>query len=54
MNKIVIDGCEIGGDSCYIIAEIGSDHNQSLELAFEIIDSAIECGADAGKYICLR
>lgn len=50
MNKIVIDGREIGGDRCYIIAEIGSNHNQSLELAFESIDAAIECGADAVKF----
>ena len=50
MNKIVIDGHEIGGDRSYIIAEIGSNHNQSLELAFESIDAAIECGADAVKF----
>ena len=34
----------------YIIAEIGSNHNQSLELAFESIDAAIKCGADAVKF----
>ena len=50
MNKIIIDGKEIGGSRTYIIAEIGSNHNQSLELAFKSIDAAIECGADAVKF----
>ena len=50
MSKIDIDGRVIGGDRCYIIAEIGSNHNQSLELAFKSIDAAIECGADAVKF----
>jgi sialic acid synthase SpsE len=34
----------------YIIAEIGSNHNQSLSLAKEMIDSAKESGADAVKF----
>lgn len=50
MNKIIIDGREIGGKRSYIIAEIGSNHNQSLEFAFESIDAAIESGADAVKF----
>ncbi len=50
MNKIFIDGKEIGGDHAYVIAEIGSNHNQSLTLAYESIDVAIECGADAVKF----
>lgn len=50
MNKVDIEGRLIGGDRCYIIAEIGSNHNQSLELAFESIDAAIESGADAVKF----
>jgi len=50
MNKIIIDGREVGGDRAYIIAEIGSNHNQSLDLAFESIDAAVECGADAVKF----
>ncbi|WDZ63338.1 N-acetylneuraminate synthase [Paenibacillus polymyxa] len=34
----------------YIIAEVGVNHNGSLELAFECIDQAILCGADAVKF----
>ncbi len=37
-------------DKTYIIAEIGSNHNQSLTLAKEMILSAKECGADAVKF----
>ena len=39
----------IGGKKTFIIAEIGSNHNQSLSLAKEHIDAAIEAGADAVK-----
>lgn len=34
----------------YIIAEIGNNHNGSLELAIEMIESAKECGADCAKF----
>ncbi len=34
----------------FIIAEIGSNHNGKLELAKQLIDKAIECGADAVKF----
>lgn len=34
----------------YIIAEIGVNHNGSVELAKQTIDSAIEAGADAVKF----
>ena len=37
---------EIGGAQVFIIAEIGNNHNGSLELALEMIDSAIDAGAD--------
>ena len=37
-------------DGTYIIAEIGSNHNQSKELAYETIDAAVECGANAVKF----
>jgi sialic acid synthase SpsE len=50
MNKIFIDGKEVGGDHAFVIAEIGSNHNQSLTLAYESIDAALECGADAVKF----
>ncbi|MCP4160203.1 MAG: hypothetical protein GY760_09035 [Deltaproteobacteria bacterium] len=34
----------------YIIAEIGSNHDQSIDIAFNLIDMAAEAGADAVKF----
>ncbi len=34
----------------YIIAEIGANHNGDMELAKQMIDSAVECGADCVKF----
>ena len=44
-NKIVGDG-----NPCYIIAEIGINHNGSLDLAKKHIDAAVDCGCDAVKF----
>lgn len=42
---------EIGGDSpCYIIAEIGSNHNGSYDLACELIEKAADSGVNAVKF----
>ncbi len=42
---------EIGdGNRCYIVAEIGINHNGSLDLAKKLIDVAIESGCDAVKF----
>ncbi|MEN8243233.1 MAG: N-acetylneuraminate synthase family protein, partial [Chloroflexota bacterium] len=38
------------GQPAYIIAEIGVNHNGILQLAFELIDKAMECGVDAVKF----
>lgn len=35
---------------CYVIAEVGSNHNQDLSLAKELIAMAAEAGADAVKF----
>ncbi len=35
---------------CYVIAEIGSNHNGDMELAKKMIEVAKECGADAVKF----
>jgi N-acetylneuraminate synthase len=36
--------------SCYVIAEIGINHNGSLDLAKRLIDAAKEAGCDAVKF----
>ncbi len=50
-NKIEIDGTLIGYDKpCYIIAEIGINHNGDLLMAKKLIDVAVEAGANAVKF----
>ena len=49
-SQIVVRDKTIGGCETFVIAEIGSNHNQSLSLAYESIDAAVECGADAVKF----
>ena len=36
--------------SVYIIAEAGVNHNGSIELAYKLIDVAVDAGADAIKF----
>jgi len=38
------------GHPCYVIAELGINHNGSLETAFRLIDAAVEAGCDAVKF----
>jgi N-acetylneuraminate synthase/sialic acid synthase len=50
MRKLTIDGKVIQDDSnCYVIAEIGHNHQGKLETAKEMFKVAKECGADAVK-----
>jgi sialic acid synthase len=45
-----IDGVEIhDGGHCYVIAEVGHNHQGDLGQAKELIDAAKDCGADAVK-----
>ncbi|MDB5155937.1 MAG: family hydrolase, partial [Mucilaginibacter sp.] len=45
------NGRKIGrGQPCYIIAEIGINHNGSLEIAKKLIDEAVAAKADAVKF----
>lgn len=52
MNEQVftIDGAVIGGDHVYVIAEVGNNHNGSVELAKQLVDASIESGADCVKF----
>jgi len=51
-RRVVIkSGKAIGdGEPCYVIAEIGINHNGSVELAKEIIDGAVRAGANCVKF----
>ena len=50
-NKFEIDGVKIGyGEPCYIIAEIGINHNGDLILAKKLIDAAVDAGVNAVKF----
>ena len=49
-NPIIVRDKTIGGSETFVVAEIGSNHNQSLSLAYESIDMAVDCGADAVKF----
>ncbi len=51
LNEIKINGRLIGlNHKPYIIAEAGSNFNQSLDIAKELIEVAVEAGADAVKF----
>jgi N-acetylneuraminate synthase len=51
MPTINIAGRLIGdGQPTYVIAEIGVNHNGILDLALELIDIAVDAGADAVKF----
>lgn len=53
MKKVTVKiGKKVVGDGypTYIIAEIGINHNGSLEIAKQLIDAAVECGCDAVKF----
>ena len=51
MNEITIGNKKIGDNHpAFIIAEVGSNFNRSLEKAKELVDLSIEVGADAVKF----
>ncbi|MCL4548814.1 MAG: N-acetylneuraminate synthase family protein [Bacteroidetes bacterium] len=50
-NKIKIGSKFIGeGEPVYIIAEIGINHNGSVDIAKKLIDGAVKAGCDAVKF----
>jgi len=49
-RHVEIDGFDVhDGSDCYVIAEIGHNHQGSLEQAKKMFDAAKECGANAVK-----
>ena len=40
----------VGGESTFVIAEIGNNHNGNVELAKQLVDASIEAGADCVKF----
>jgi sialic acid synthase len=48
-SMLAIDGVEIGGDRCYVIAEVGHNHQGRVDVARELIAAAHDAGADAVK-----
>jgi len=54
MQVYIGQKCVGDGQSCYLIAEIGSNHNQDYNLALESIDAAASAGADAVKFQTFR
>ncbi|MCJ7431996.1 MAG: N-acetylneuraminate synthase family protein, partial [Anaerolineales bacterium] len=46
----ISDRLVCSGYPCFIIAEAGVNHNGSLEMARELVDVAVQAGADAIKF----
>ena len=51
-RKVVKIGNKSVGDGhpCYVVAEIGINHNGSMENALNLIDLAVQCDCDAVKF----
>jgi N-acetylneuraminate synthase len=49
-NTFKIGSFEVGGPRTFVIAEIGNNHNGSLELAKQLVDASIVAGADCVKF----
>jgi sialic acid synthase SpsE len=51
LNEIAVGKHIIGnGNPCFIVAEVGSNHNGSIKKAKELVDIAAAAGADAIKF----
>jgi sialic acid synthase SpsE/sugar phosphate isomerase/epimerase len=50
INQFMIDGHTIGSDRVFIIAEIGNNHQGSIDLAKQLVDAAVDAGANCVKF----
>jgi sialic acid synthase len=51
VRELTIDGKRVHDDGdCYVIAEIGHNHQGSIEKALEMVRVGAECGVDAVKF----
>jgi N-acetylneuraminate synthase/N,N'-diacetyllegionaminate synthase len=49
--NFLIEGKKIGDSSpCFIIAEVGINHNGDINIAKKMVDLAVDCGVDAVKF----
>lgn len=54
-KELIIGKRRVGGEQpCFVIAEIGSNHNQNLDTARRLIDEAAAAGVDAVKFQTFR
>ena len=50
-KSIIIGDRQVGGQhACFIVAEIGINHNGDIAVAKKLIDAAVDCGCDAVKF----
>lgn len=50
MSVLVGNRAVGAGNPCFVIAEIGINHNGDLDLAKQLIDAAVDAGCDAVKF----
>jgi N-acetylneuraminate synthase len=51
MTTVTIGDKKVGqGEPCFVVAEIGINHNGSLSIAKQLIDVAVKAGCDAVKF----
>ncbi len=49
-NEIEVAGRKIGYEHpCFVVAELGLNHNGDIETALQMVDAAAECGVDGVK-----
>ncbi|HTQ36218.1 MAG TPA: N-acetylneuraminate synthase family protein [Steroidobacteraceae bacterium] len=50
MSSVFINGFPLDGRRIFVIAEIGNNHNGSVELGKRLVEAAVAAGADAVKF----